>query len=82
MNPMDQKQSDTFLCFFAWWVFTTVMAFIVAITFIPVAESGQRFADTALGFLIGTGLSMVFVWAFRTTKSAQEEKRERGTDAS
>jgi hypothetical protein len=40
-----------------------------------VSESGQRFADTALGFLIGTGLSMVLVWAFRTTKSAQEEKR-------
>jgi len=75
MNPLDQKPDDKFICFFAFWVFTVVMGFIFAITFFEVSESGQRFADTALGFLIGTGLSMVFVWAFRTTKSAQETKR-------
>ena len=79
-DPIEQKPNDKFISFFAFWVFTAIMAFISAITFLPVSESGQRFADTALGFLIGTGLSMVFVWAFRTTKSAQEEKRTNQED--
>ena len=71
---MFEKFKISFLNFFAFYVVTVVMAYVFFITFTDIPESSQRFADTALGFLLAQGLNLVFVWAFRTSKSAMDEK--------
>lgn len=63
-----------FLNFFAFYVFTMVMAFVFWVTFGAIPEQNVRFADTALGFLLAQGINLVVVWAFRTSKSAMDEK--------
>lgn len=35
---------------------TSVLAYVWAITFLPIDKENLRFVDTALGFLLGTGL--------------------------
>lgn len=62
-----------FLNFFAWYIMTCVFAYIGAITFLTVPEGNTRFADTALGFLLGTVVAGIIVWAFRSSK-AQADK--------
>jgi len=51
------------------------MLYIFLITFITIPKENIRFADTALGFLLGNMLSMIVNWAFRTSKSASDEKK-------
>lgn len=64
----------SFLNVFAIYVFTVVMVFVFVVTFVEIPEANVRFADTALGFLLAQGINLVMVWAFRTSKSAMDEK--------
>jgi protein-S-isoprenylcysteine O-methyltransferase Ste14 len=63
-----------FLDFFAVYVITMTFIYIFAITFCTIPKSNIRFADTALGFLLGTVFSWIINWAFRTAK-AQIDKQ-------
>jgi hypothetical protein len=49
---------------FGYICFTTVfvLLYILAVTFIPIPEKNQRYADIALGFLIGTVLTGGMMW--------------------
>jgi hypothetical protein len=81
-NASTSKQ--LFLNFFAVIVFLSFMIFIFCITFIEIPEANQRFADTALGFILASGIHVVMAWAFRTSKGElvkkemKEEKEEEG----
>jgi len=68
------KKPIKFLDTFAFYVFSIVMVYIFFTTFITIPKENVRFADTAVGFLLGTCMPLLINWAFRTSKSAQDEK--------
>ena len=57
-------RDQRFLGFFAilWSLFS--MAYIAAITFLPVPTPGKDYATTVLGFLLGTIVGGILSWAF------------------
>jgi len=63
-----------FINAFAFYVFTVVMLYVFLVTFTNIPKDNVRFADTALGFLLAQGINLIVVWAFRTSKSAMDEK--------
>jgi hypothetical protein len=63
-----------FLNFFACWVSTLACAYLGAVTFMPVPESQQRIADTVVGFILGSMLTPIVTWAFRTSKAALDRE--------
>jgi uncharacterized membrane protein len=59
-------------------VFSTVIILLVAgyfygVTFTHVPEENMRIVDTILGFLLGSVIYPIIVWAFRSSK-AQTDK--------
>lgn len=71
------KQSDVFSKRFLYyfsigWSFL-VAAYIGFITFAPIPDSNIRFADTILGFLLGTILATMFNFFYGTSKSSQNK---------
>lgn len=68
------KKTSEFINKFAilWSVFS--MAYIGAITFIPIPETNVRFADTVLGFLLGTGVSSIINFFYGSSKSAHNQE--------
>lgn len=71
------KQSDVFskrfLYFFSigWSLATAV--YIACITFAPIPPGNVRFADTILGFLLGTILATMFNFFYGTSKSSSNK---------
>jgi hypothetical protein len=49
------------------------MTYIACITFIEVPEKNLRFADTVLGFLIGSAFTVIIKAYFDTSKSTQQK---------
>lgn len=66
--------SKRFAYYFAigWSIFAAIYFF--SVTFGTVTKDGMRFADTILGFLLGTGLAGIFAWLYGSTRrSAQKD---------
>lgn len=61
----------------AWSLFS--MAFLIAVTFFPIPAESIRFADTILGFLLGTGIASVFNFMVGSTRGS-EKKNETISD--
>jgi len=70
------KFAKRFIYFFAiaWSVFAFI--YIGAITFIEIPDDSRRFADTILGFLLGTALAGVFNFFFGSSQG--NEQRQEG----
>jgi len=67
-----------FLNFFAVYVITMAFIYIVSITFFDIPKGNIRFADTSLGFILGTVMSWIINWAFRSSKAQiDKESTER-----
>ncbi len=62
-----------FILYFA--IFWSILAagFICAITFVSIPESNIRFADTILGFLLGTIVSQIMQFFYGSSKSSQSK---------
>lgn len=77
----DDLFSKRFIYYFitAWSVFA--MAFLLGVTFWPVPEGSQRFADTILGFLLGTAIASVFQFMVGSTRSSRAKDETIGTMA-
>ena len=69
------KFAKRFIYYFAtvWSVFAFI--YIGAITFIEIPDDSRRFADTILGFLLGTALACVFNFFFGSSQ-ANEQRQE------
>lgn len=67
----DDIFSKRFVYYFitAWSLFA--MAFLIGVTFYTIPESSQRFADTILGFLLGTAIASVFQFMVGSTRSSR-----------
>ncbi len=77
----DDKASKRFVYVFAaaWSLFA--MLFIGGITFVGVPEDSVRFADTVLGFLLGTLIAAIIQFFFGSSSSDQERGRREGVTA-
>ena len=67
----DDLFSKRFLYWFAaaWSLFA--MGYIVLITVAPIAETNLRFADTILGFLLGTIVAAIIQFFYGSSRSSQ-----------
>lgn len=55
----------------AWSLFS--MAFLIAVTFFPIPPESVRFADTILGFLLGTAIASVFNFMVGSTRGSEKK---------
>lgn len=62
-----------FLAWFAVGLVACSFAYIGCITFMVVPKENQRFADTVLGFLLGTLLGTLITFFYGSSKSAQNK---------
>ena len=58
-DPLDKR-----LVFLAWYVITAIFAYIGAVTFLPVPETGSKYADMAVPFLLGSGFGALVGFYF------------------
>lgn len=63
--------SKRFIFYFAaaWSLFT--MAYIVLITMVPLGDNNQRFADTILGFMLGTLIATILNFFYGSNRQSQ-----------
>ncbi len=70
----DDHEAKRFVYRFAWFwsAFTTL--YILMITFVSLPEGAQRFADTVLGFLLGTVVATILTYFYGSSvKSRQKD---------
>jgi hypothetical protein len=69
----DDVFSKRFIYYLAsfWSVFA--VAYILAITFLTIPENSVRFADTILGFLLGTIVATILQFFFGSSKSSKDK---------
>ncbi len=58
-DPLDKK-----LVFMAFYIITSILVYITAVTFVPVPETGQKYADMAVPFLLGSGFGALVGFYF------------------
>lgn len=60
-----------FLAYFAVGLCVAAMAYVAAITFLPLPKDNARFADTVLGFILGTVMATPIAFFYGSSKSSQ-----------
>lgn len=75
MNDDDTKFNRRFLAYFAVGLCLAAMAYVAAITFMPIPKENARFADTVLGFILGTVLATPISFFYGSTKSSQAKDK-------
>lgn len=71
--PSDGHLSRNFIYYFAalWSIFS--MVYIGCITFGDIPKDNVRFADTIVGFLLGTIVATLFAYFYGSTKNSQRK---------
>ena len=77
MQKTALNQEDTFskrfLYYFSWFWSTSALLYIFLITFTPIPDNSVRFADTILGFLLGTIIAQMFNFFYGSSKSSKDK---------
>jgi len=77
MQKVALNQSDLFskrfLYYFSWFWSASCLLYIFLITFITIPHANIRFADTILGFLLGTIIAQVFNFFYGSSKSSKDK---------
>jgi len=60
-----------FLAWFAVGLCSVAMLYVAAITFAPIPPANLRYADTVLGFILGTVMSTPIGFFYGSSKSTQ-----------
>jgi hypothetical protein len=71
MNDDDTRFNRRFLAYFAIGLCVAAMAYVACITFLVVPTANVRFADTVLGFILGTVLATPIAFFYGSSKSSQ-----------
>jgi len=67
LNSTD-KFAAHFIYFYSWfWAISSTIYFF-CVTFLPIPEHGQHFADIILGFLLGTAVATVIGYFYGNSK--------------
>lgn len=70
-----EKWYHEFINLFAILIIMMVIVYLYLITFIPIEESNLRIVDTILGFLLGSVIGPIVVWAFRSSKAQIDREK-------
>ena len=77
MQAAALASGDKFVARFVYWLAigwsVFAILYIVGITFFPIPESNVRFADTILGFLLGTVVATILNFFFGSSKSSKDK---------
>ena len=70
--------AKSFIPLFAFYVFSVAATYLFMATFLSLPEGNQRIVDTIIGFLLGSVIGPIVVWAFRSSKAqVDREEQER-----
>lgn len=77
MQKVALSQSDTFskrfLYYFSWFWSAASLLYIFLITFLTIPDNSVRFADTILGFLLGTIIATILNFFYGSSKSSKDK---------
>lgn len=69
----DGDPYKVFLCWYASLVTLATFIYVGCVTFIEIPASGQRIADTCVGFMLGTLLASIIHFLFGTSQGSQKK---------
>ncbi len=64
-----------FLAYFAIGLCVAAFGYVVAITFLAIPKENARFADTVLGFILGTVMATPIAFFYGSSKSSQAKDK-------
>lgn len=77
MQAAALAQADLFSKRFVYWLALATLAFgglyVVAITFLPLPADNVRFADTTLGFILGSLMAPVIAYFFGSSRGSKDK---------
>lgn len=62
-----------FIYYFAWFWSTVSIVYFFAVTFIPLKPESQNFANTILGFLLGTAVAAILQFFYGSSKGSMDK---------
>ena len=69
----DDKVAKRFIYYYAWFWSVSSMVYFGCVTFVPLPEGGQHFADIILGFLLGTAVATIISFFYGSSKSSKDK---------
>jgi hypothetical protein len=69
----DDKLAKNFIYYYAMFWSAAAVIYIGAITFAPIPQASIRFADTILGFLLGTIVAQIISFFYGSSKSSKDK---------
>jgi uncharacterized membrane protein len=63
------KRRNYFTMAFATIIMLLVAGYLYGVTFAAIPKGNERVVDTILGFLLGSVISPIIIWAFRSSKA-------------
>ena len=64
----EDKTAAHFIYWFSWFWSTVSALYFFAVTFLPMPDKSQHFADIILGFLLGTTVATIIGYFFGNSK--------------
>lgn len=75
-HDMELKRlNTTFLLWFAAGIVFLTFVYIFSVTFIPLPEGHEKFADTILGFILGTLVGTVITFFYGSSHSSRDKDK-------
>lgn len=71
------KKKLVFECAFAVMIMLFVSGYLFGITFLEIPEANSKVVDTVLGFLLGSVISPIIIWAFKNSKQSVEKENKK-----
>ena len=68
------KKAREFIYNYAWFMSISSFLYFAAITFVDIPDGSQRFADTILGFLLGTVLGAIVAFFYGASKPVKDDE--------
>ena len=65
--------SKRFLYYFSWFWSIASILYVFLITFVTIPQANIRFADTIIGFLLGTTIAQILNYFFGSSKSSKDK---------